>query len=276
MPRTLDVENSPAAPRAEALADADTSDVAQLRARLEAVTRERDQLLAVVDLQREVGSSLQVTDILQRIARRLGELFGLDRASIYLAGEGSREARLVASYEDPTIANLVVDLARYPELAHAFESGETVFIPDARTDARLASVRPAIDTRKVGAIVVAPMRWRTAVIGAIVLRSERNAPGFSERDIAFCEVIAGLTARALRNAHRFERVRRASDADAERRRRAELERIALVAFLRRLLATYARSDDQRWSETLLPRESDEELERLVSVTMQVLGEEAKG
>lgn len=256
--------------------DDPSGDPAQLRARVDELTRERDQLLAVVDLQQELGSSLQVSDVLQRIARRLGELFGLDRSSIYLAGEGAREARLVASYEDPTLSNLVVDLARYPELAHAFESGETVFIPDARTDERLASVRSALDLRKVGSIVVAPMRWRTAVIGAIVLRSERSGAPFSERDIAFCEVIASLTARALRNAHRFERVRRASDAEAERRRRAELERIALVAFLRRLLDRYARGDDQRWSETLLPRESDEELDRLVSVTMQVLEEEAKG
>lgn len=273
---TIDDQTAPASLANAPSAEESALDVVQLQARLEAVTRERDQLLAVVDLQREVGSSLQVADILQRIARRLGELFGLDRSSIYLAGEGRREARLVATYEDPTLGDLVVDLARYPELAHAFESGETVFIPDARTDARLASVRSALDTRKVGSIVVAPMRWRTAVIGAIVLRSERGAPSFTERDLAFCEVIAGLAARALRNAHRFERVQRASDAEAARRRRAELERIALVAFLRRLLDRYAHGDDQRWSETLLPRESDEELDRLVSVTMQVLGEEAKG
>jgi GAF domain-containing protein len=114
------------------------------------------------------------------------------------------------------------------------------------------------------------------VIGAIMLRSDRAGTPFSDRDIRFCEVIAALTARALRNAHRYERVQRASDAEAERRRRVELERIALIAFLRRLFARYARGEDQRWSETLLPRESDEELDRLVSVAMQVLEEESKG
>lgn len=247
-----------------------------LRQRVDELTRERDQLLVVVDLQRELGNSLQVADVLQRIARRLGELFGLDRSSIYLAGEGHREVRLVATYENPTLGDLVVDLDRYPELAHVFSSGVTVYFPDASTDARLASVRTALVERGVRSIVVVPLRWRTAVIGAIVLRSDRAGPAFSARDIHFCEVIASLTARALRNAHRFERVQRASDAEAERRRRVELERIALVAFLRRLLSRYAHGEDQRWSETLLPRESDEELDRLVSVTMQVLEEEAKG
>ena len=49
-----------------------------------------------------------------------------------------------------------------------------------------------------------------------------------------------------------------------------------MAFLRRLLQRYATTNDQLWAETLLPRESDEELERLVSVAMQVVVEEAKG
>lgn len=251
-------------------------ELTQLRDRIDELTRERDQLLVVIDLQQEVGSSLQVAEVLQRIARRLGDLFGLDRSSIYLAGEGNHEVRLVATYEDPTLSNLVVDLDRYPELAHAFTSGQTVFIPDVLSDPRLEGVRDALDLRNVRSIVVVPIRWRTAVIGAIVLRTEREGTPFSERDIHFCEVIASLAARALRNAHRFERVQRADDAEAARRRRLELERIAFVAFIRRLVTRYARSDDQVWAETLLPRESDEELERLVSVAMQVIGEEAKG
>ncbi len=130
--------------------------------------------------------------------------------------------------------------------------------------------------RSVRSIIVVPMRSRGGVIGAIVLRTERGGVPFSASDIQFCEVIAGLTARALRNAHRFEQVQRANDAEAERRRRVDLERIAFVAFLRRLVSRYTRSDDQKWAETLLPRESDDELERLVSVAMQVIEEEAKG
>lgn len=261
-------------------AHAPALDVASLRERIDELTRERDQLLVVVDLQQELGGTLQVAEVLQRLTRRLGDLFGLDRASIYLAGDGSREGhrevRLVATFENPSISNVVVDLARYPELADAFSSGQTVVIPDAVADPRLASVRQALDLRSVRSIIVIPMRWRASVIGAIVLRTERGGTPFSDADVRFCEVIAGLTARALRNAHRFEKIQQAGDADAERRRRAELERIAFVAFLRRLVARYARSDDQRWSETLLPRESDEELDRLVSVAMQVIEEEAKG
>lgn len=252
-----------------------TDDIARLEARVAEITRERDNLVAIVDILQEISVSLHFVDILQTIARKLGEAFGLDRCSIFLAGERS-EVRLVASYEDPSIRNLVVDLDRYPELKKAFESGETVFVPDAMSDPMFSAVRDSLFTRNVRSIIVVPIRWRLDVIGAIFLRTERDATPFSDADVRFCQVIADLTAKALRNAHRFETLLRSSNPQPAEQRQADLQRIALVAFLRRLLVTYAASEDHVWAETLLPRASDEELDRLVGVAMQVIEEEAKG
>src|SRR5260221_457472 len=114
-------------------------------------------LPAVVDILQEVSGSLHFVDVLQTIARKLGETFGLDRCAIFLSGDKD-EVRLVASYEDPTIRNLVVDLNRYPELKRAFESGETVFIPDAASDPMLKSIRMTLDTLNVRSIIVVPIR----------------------------------------------------------------------------------------------------------------------
>lgn len=250
-------------------------ELARLHARLAAVERERDHLAGIVDILQEVSSSLHFVDVLQTIARKLGESFGLDRCSIFLSGDKD-EVRLVASYEDPTIRNLIVDLNRYPELKRALESGDTVFIPDAPNDPMLQNARAALDLRNVRSIVVVPIRSRSSVIGAIFLRTERESEPFTESDVRFCQVIASLTAKALRNAHRFESLLRSSDDREDTRRRSELERIALVAFLRRLLDRYTAREDHMWAETLLPRASDDELDRLVSVAMQVLEEEAKG
>ena len=231
--------------------------------------------MAVVDILQEISTSLHFVDILQSIARKLGETFGLDRSSIFLTGE-SEEVRLVASYEDPSIRNLVVDLERYPELKRAFESGETVFIPDVANDPLLRDAHQALNLRNVRSIIVVPIRWRGTVIGAIFLRTERDATPFLESDVRFCQVVASLTAKALRNAHRFEALLRSTEEKTAIARQAELQRIALVAFLRRLLDRFAAADDHVWAETLLPKASDEELDRLVGVTMNVLAEESKG
>ena len=262
---------APSPPTPQAQAD----EIARLRARVAELQHERDHLTSIVAIYQEISASLHFVDILQTIARKLGETFWLDRCAIFLTGAGD-EVRLVASYEDPTIRNLVVDLNRYPELKRAFESRETVFIPDAASEPMLKSVRAALDMRNVRSIVVVPIEWEGTVIGAIFLRTERDAEPFSDADVRFCQGIAALTARALRNAHRFESLLRAQRDVSQPQRRAELQRIALLGFLRRLLDRYGRSEEHVWAETLLPRAADEELERLVSVTMQVLDEEAKG
>jgi GAF domain-containing protein len=250
-------------------------EVARLRARVGELQRERDHLVAVVDILQEISASLHFVDILQAIARKLGDAFGLDRCAIFLSGE-QNEVRLVASYEDPTIRNLVVDLNRYPELKRAFDSGETVFIPDAVNDPSLRPIREALDTRNVRSIIVVPIQWQGTVIGAIFLRTDRDAEAFSDSDVRFCQVVASLTAKALRNAHRFEALLRDQKDASHGQRRADLQRIALIAFVRRLLDRYTGSDDHVWAETLLPKASDEELERLVTVAMQFIDEEAMG
>src|SRR5687768_15407283 len=112
---------------------ASSSEIAALQARLDELQRERDHLIAVVDILQEISASLHFVDILQTIARKMGDAFALDRCAIFLTGARD-EVRLVASYEDPSIRNLVVDLTRYPELQRTFATGETVFIPDAATD----------------------------------------------------------------------------------------------------------------------------------------------
>lgn len=261
-------------PRTEEYGGQD-DEVTRLRSRVADLQRERDHLVAIVDILQEISSSLHFVDILQTIARKLGDAFGLDRCAIFLSGEKD-EVRLVASYEDPTIRNLVVDLNRYPELKRAFDSGETVFIPDAASDPMLRSVKSQLDTRNVRSIVVVPIQWQGSVIGAIFLRTERDAEPFSDSDVRFCQVVASLTAKALRNAHRFESLLRTQKEASHTQRRAELQRIALLAFVRRLLDRYSKSDDHVWAETLLPKASDDELERLVTVAMQVLEEEGKG
>ena len=254
--------------------DGKDDEVAKLRARVGELQREHDHLVAIVDILQEISSSLHFVDILQAIARKLGDAFGLDRCAIFLSTEGD-EVRLVASYEDPTIRNLVVDLNRYPELRRAFDSGETVFIPDAASDPSLRSIKATLEARNVRSIVVVPIQWQSTTIGTLFLRTNRDAEPFSDSDVRFCQVVASLTARALRNAHRFEALLRDHKDAANGQRRADVQRLALITFIHRLLDRHAKGDDHAWAETLLPKASNEELDRLVTVAMQVIDEEAK-
>jgi GAF domain-containing protein len=245
-------------------------EVERLRARLTALEQERKHLLAVIEILQDVGGSLHFAEVVQSVTLRLGETFGLDRCSIFLAERGGGRVRLVASYEDPGIRNYVVDLDRYPELRRALQTGETVYIADAATDPSLGPARWALAARKVKSITVVPISWRGNAIGAIVLRTFRDGPSFSSADVQFCQVVANLTAKALRNAHRFERLRRRKGEDDEARRR-EQEQAALIGFLRRLLAAYPPPSDE---EPGLADGVSAEIERLVGVAQAVLSQES--
>ncbi len=252
-----------------------TAEPNQLQTRVQELEHERKLLLAVVDILQDISGTLHFVDILQVITRKLGETFGLDRCSIFLIQYGTTKARLVASYEDPSIRNYLVDLDRYPELKRALESGETVYIPDATSDPNLKHVKGVLRSRKVQSITVVPIMWRGSSIGAIFLRTFRDGPAFSDADVHFTQIVAGLAAKTLRNAYRYEQlVKRQSEASA-RTRRTDFERIALVGFLRRLLEAYVNREGA-WGEGVLSRTSGEELDRLVDVAMTVVQEEAKG
>jgi GAF domain-containing protein len=259
---------------AQAQTSATGNEVERLQARISELEHERKHLLAVIEILEEISGTLHFVDILQAITRKLGETFGLDRCSIYLADGGRASARLVASYEDPSIRNYVVDLERYPELQRALQSGETVFIPDAQDDPTLKHVRGALAMRRVRSITVVPITWRGSPIGALYLRTFRDGPAFSDADIRFCQVIASLTAKALRNAFRYERLKSRQPEPSEESHKADFERIALVGFLNRLLARYGSKEAR--AEGLLSKSSTEELDRLVEMAMTVLSEEAKG
>ena len=249
-----------------------SEELERLQARVAELEQDRRHLLALIEILQEISGSLHFVDIMQAIARRLGEAFGLDRASIFLAERGGTTARLVASFEDPSIRNYVVDLERYPELRRALKDGETVFIPDVEQDPSLAHLRGTFEHRRVRILTVIPITWRGVAIGAIMLRTFRDGPAFSDGDLRFCQVVASLTAKALRNAHRFERLQQRAGLPSSALSR-ERQRVALIGFLRRLLDEFAAREGP-WSEGVLARASAEEIERLVGVALTVVSQEA--
>jgi hypothetical protein len=81
--------------------------------------------------------------------------------------------------------------------------------------------------------------------------------------------VANLTAKALRNAHRFERLQQRRGEGGEVRQR-EQEHAALLAFMRRLLSRYPLPS----GEVEESGGRSAELERLAEVAEAVLGQES--
>lgn len=247
-------------------------DPERLQSRIAELEAERRRLLALVELLRELSPALSYRDIVQTVARRLGHTLALDRCSVFLAERSSGAVHLVASYEDPALRDQVIDLSRYPEIRRALDTGEVVDIPDAAGDPSLEPVRGVLSIRRVRSITVVPLLWKGAAIGALFLRTDRSRPALDPADIHWARSVADITARALRNANRLERLEsrlRGGQAALA----LDRERAALLDFCRRLLVAFQAREGER-DAPLLPRAGDAELERLVGVALRVLGRDA--
>lgn len=244
----------------------------RLKSRIDELETERRRLLIVIELLRELAGSLNYRDIVQSVARRVGYALELDRCSVFLTEKGGGDVHLVASYEDPSLRSRMVNLVDYPELKRAIDTGEIVSIPDVIHEPALESVQDALATRRVQSITVVPIAWKKVTIGAIFLRTDRTRPPLTTSDVQWARLVADVTARALRTAHRFERIQakqRGSASALEKDR----ERAALIAFLKRLLVTFT-DQDAGSADELVPRTSQAELERLAGVALAVLRRES--
>ena len=247
-----------------------TQAVERLQARIEDLEAERRRLLTVIELLRELTGCLNYRDIVQTVARRMGYALNLDRCSVFLTDRARDAVHLVASYEDPGLRNHEVDLAAYPELKRALETGQIVDIPDVVHEPALEPFQDSLASRRVQSITVVPLMWRTAPIGAIFLRTDRSRAPLDSSDVQWSKLVADVTARALRTAHRFERLE-ARHRGSRAALLAERRRTALFQFVERLLGAFAKEERV---EDLIPQASAAEIDRLVSVALAVLRREA--
>jgi DNA-binding response OmpR family regulator len=111
-------------------------DLAELGARLEARLRARaevrraagagslqSELFLAVE---EIAEAQRPDEMLETLVRRLGQALGAAHCVCLVPSSDRRSARLVAVHENPTLRDVQVDLARYPEAVEALVSGRTV------------------------------------------------------------------------------------------------------------------------------------------------------
>lgn len=110
------------------------------------------------------GGRALVGEATRALVKRLG-----DRGSCVLVDDW---ARVVLSTEVPSLSELRIDLARYPEITSALESHEIVCIEDVRRSPTLEPVANLLPNH-LGAVVVVPLVVGTRCLGVVMVRSER-------------------------------------------------------------------------------------------------------
>jgi two-component system cell cycle response regulator len=162
----------------------------------------------LVDILQEVTASLKPDEIYQILVRRVAEALRVSRCSIVLARPGEESGTVVASYDNPAIRSLGVDLRRYPEIRHAMDPGEPVLIKDVATDPLLNDIRG--DWQSEGrdfpcrSAIVVRFSLREQPAGVFFLRATGDDLPLDAGDLQFVEQVVTSAVAALEKAYDME------------------------------------------------------------------------
>ena len=205
------------------------------------LARERE-LETLVETAIVVSSQLDVTELLQEIARQMTGLLEAHCCVISEYDPRSRTVAVMAEYDD--LGNrrpdtMTYTLSQFPVARLAIEDhvATTVNVSDPRADpAEIAIMRRDGDK----SLLVVPMVFRGESVGLIEVLDHLRERRFSRQEMRLANAISGQAAVALHNAKVFAQLRR-SDKDVLAVRRA----------LEEVTAGYARLQCQDTADGLL-------------------------
>lgn len=151
----------------------------------------------LLDIATALTSSKTNEDILTVLVRVIAKVVDVVRCSVILVGRDQPKGQVVASYESPSVSGFAIDLVKYPEIAQAVESGESVLIEDVNTDPRMKSVIASFKHLDIRSILVIPISYREEILGTLFLRTSRSCRVFTPDEWLFCQTAAKMAANAL-------------------------------------------------------------------------------
>ncbi len=207
---------------------------ARVRARLRmsdtitALEHEEREARAMLELTQTLASTLDFSDILFTVVRRIAEFVRVERVSIVLSleSEEGQAGYVVAASDDQEITNLRIDLERYPEIREVLRTRKMLTIRDASTHPVLDGVRQTMPDGALGALSLLPIVFQDDALGVLFLRAPKDRGALSRNELAFCQIVANAMAVALRNARIMQTLRDRTQQvtfarfEAERRLRA--------------------------------------------------------
>ncbi len=173
--------------------------------RARAETRSRQELVEVL---KEVSAAFDPDEIYQVLVRRVAQGLRITRCSVVLAHAGDTEGTVVAAYENPTLRALTVSLDKYPEIARALHSGETVLVDDVEQSPLYEDVRatwaPEQGAMRTRSVIALPFALGGVPSGVFFLRTTADDPPLNPIDLHFAEQVIAAAVTALEKAHALQ------------------------------------------------------------------------
>lgn len=174
----------------------------------------------LLEITQAITSSLDTREILQAVVDNIARNISVKRCSIARVNLLDGSATVLASSDVPGIEGLKIRLDKYPEIREVVRTGLPLMIDDVKSHPLLTDVREQIVHLDFCTLFVLPMTYRSEVIGTLMLRTAREHT-FVDDEIRFCQMVANVSAAALKNAYLYEQARNESRELREAKLRIE-------------------------------------------------------
>jgi two-component system cell cycle response regulator len=182
-----------------------------LRTTEEELARARDEAESrrkLVEILHEVTGDLASDEIYHILARRVARALELTHCSVVLAKPGDPVGLVATSFEDPGVRNFEIDLARYPEIRTALDTGVPVLVEDVRTSPLYAEVRRSWaeeGTRvTIRSVIALPFTLEQRQAGVFFLRRGEDEPPLTIEDVQFADTVIKAAVSAIHRAKIME------------------------------------------------------------------------
>lgn len=173
--------------------------------------QEADSKRHLVDIMHEVMGNLSTEEIFHMVARRLARALHLSHSSVILARPGDVRGMVATAFEQPNLANLEIDLDRYPEVSAALDQKRPVLIQDLQTSpwyARLREQWVRDGTRmSVRSVIAIPFAFETTRTGVFLLRRTVDQDPLAASDVEFADTVIKSAVNAIEQAHTIEQTK---------------------------------------------------------------------
>jgi two-component system cell cycle response regulator len=165
----------------------------ETREALHRVQEEAEQRRQLMDILHDVTDELSGSEVHHLMARRVARALGLSQCSVVLAAHGEPPRVAATAYETGIRQDFVLDLAKYPELQTALDTGRPVLVEDVMQSPLYRHVRARwvregtlVATRSVIAV---PFALEADQAGVFFLRRNRTEPPLTAADVEFAETV---------------------------------------------------------------------------------------
>jgi len=165
---------------------------------------ERDELAALYDISHVIGSSLNLTEVLNEVMDQIIRLTGAERSFLMLVDPdtGELEFRAARNMDRETIASSSISRSIVNQVA---TDGQPIVTTNAQMDPRFKAQESVIGYN-LRSILCVPLRYHGEVRGVIYADNRILTGLFSDRDRDLLAAFAGQAAVAIENARLFESV----------------------------------------------------------------------